>query len=163
MEDIQDLLDGLKRAPKIVSSFVQTIPQDKLDIKRGEGFWTITEHVNHLAHVQPMLLARLDRFMTEEHPEFIPFVPVKASGEPAPAPTMSTTLALDQFADFRARQLRILEDADDKAWKKTAIHPEYAYYSLYILTRHILMHDYWHMYRMEELWLTKDAFLTKME
>jgi len=27
------------------------------------------------------------------------------------------------------------------------------------LERHILMHDHWHMYRMEELWLTRDAYL----
>jgi hypothetical protein len=163
MEDIQDLLDGLKRAPRILSAFVQTIPQDKLDRKRGEGFWTITEHVNHLAQVQPMLLARLERFMKEEHPEFVPFIPINASGESVPSPAMSTTSALNQFADFRAKQLVILADADDIAWQKTATHPEYTSYSLYILTRHILMHDYWHMYRMEELWLTKDAFLTKLE
>ena len=45
-------------------------------------------------------------------------------------------------------------------WEKTATHPEYEQYSLIILARHILMHDHWHMYRMEELWLTRDEYLT---
>jgi hypothetical protein len=25
------------------------------------------------------------------------------------------------------------------------------------------MHDHWHMFRMEELWLTRDAYLTRLE
>jgi hypothetical protein len=25
------------------------------------------------------------------------------------------------------------------------------------------MHDFWHMYRIEELWLTRDGYLTKVE
>lgn len=41
--------------------------------------------------------------------------------------------------------------------------PEYALYSLFILARHILMHDHGHIYRMEERWLTRDAYLTKLE
>jgi hypothetical protein len=26
----------------------------------------------------------------------------------------------------------------------------------------MLMHDYWHMYRMEELWLTRNDYLTSL-
>ena len=44
-----------------------------------------------------------------------------------------------------------LEAADAGTWEKMATHPEYESYSLYILTRHLLMHDHWHMYRMAEL------------
>jgi hypothetical protein len=76
---------------------------------------------------------------------------------------MSIDAALDQFARYRASQLLLLESADKTTWKKTASHPEYDHYSLYILTRHILMHDHWHMYRMEELWLTRDAYLTRLD
>jgi len=46
---------------------------------------------------------------------------------------------------------------------KETSRPEYENYSLFILVRHILMHNHWHMYRMEELWLTRDAYLTKLE
>jgi hypothetical protein len=64
-----------------------------MNLRRGEGFWTVAEHVSHLAQVQPMLLDRFQRFINEDHPEF-------------------------------------------------------ESYSLYILTRHTLMHDFWHMYRI---------------
>jgi hypothetical protein len=48
-----------------------------------------------------------------------------------------------------------------EAWEKPGVHPEYDQYSLEILLRHILTHDGWHMYRMEEIWLAKDESLTK--
>ncbi len=162
MQDIQDLLEALRRTPKILSEFVRTIPQDKLDLRRGEGFWTIAEHVSHLAQVQLMLLKRIERFMNEDHPEFVPYIPGQAKEEPDNPPCMSTASSLYQFASYRDKQLLLLESADNITWKKTATHPEYEAYSFYVLTRHILMHDYWHMYRMEELWLTRDTYLTRL-
>ncbi len=163
MRDIREMLGALRQTPKILSEFVKTIPEDKLDLRRGEGFWTIAEHVSHLAQVQPMLLKRFERFMNEDHPEFVPYIPGNDKEEPDTSPRMSIGSALDQFASYRQRQLRLLESANDVTWRRTATHPEYEAYSLYMLTRHVLMHDYWHMYRMEELWLTRDAYLTRVE
>ena len=162
MQDIRDLLEGLGRTPKILSEFVKTIPEDKMDKRRGEGFWTVAEHVSHLAQVQPMLLDRIQRFMNEDRPEFVPYIPGNGNDEPDTPFRINMTTALDQFAQYRNKQLELLESANDITWRKTATHPEYESYSLYILTRHTLMHDYWHMYRIEELWLTRDAYLTKL-
>ena len=162
MQERRDLLEGLRRIPSILAAFVHTIPADKLDVRRGEGFWTVAEHVSHLAQVQPMLLGRFQRFMAEGLPEFIPYLPGVGEEEPATPPRMEMSAAFAQFADLRQQQLRLLENADDATWQKSATHPEYERYSFSILVRHTLMHDYWHMYRMEELWLTKDAYLTTL-
>ncbi|MBJ6750056.1 DinB family protein [Geomonas anaerohicana] len=162
MRDIPDLLDSLKRTPSILSQLVESIPEQKLDLRRGNGFWTITEHVSHLAGVQPMLLQRIERFLKEEHPEFIPYLPGQGEEEPDTPVRLEMTEALQQFAGFRMKQLELLKGLDEKTWCRTGTHPEYEAYSLYILTRHILMHDHWHMYRMEELWLTRDAYLTQL-
>ncbi len=162
MLDIPDLLESLKRSPNILSRFVRSIPENKLDLRRGEGFWTVAEHCSHLAQVQPMLIKRIERFMTEDKPEFVPYNPGGSTEEPDTPPRMSIESAIDQFTRDRAGQLLLLERADENTWKKQAIHPEYEEYSLYILARHVLMHDHWHMYRMEELWLTRDAYLTTL-
>lgn len=162
MEDIRDLLEGLRRAPRILTEFTKTIPESKLDLRRAEGFWTVAEHISHLAQVQPILLERFERFINEKHPEFIPYTPGKAEEEPGTPSRMNISSALDQFTDCRDKQLVLLDGADDITWKKVATHPEYEAYSFYILARHALMHDYWHMYRMEELWITRDAYLTKL-
>lgn len=162
MQDIQDLLEALRSSPRILSEFVRSIPENKLNVRRGEGFWTVADHVSHLAQVQPMLLKRFERFMNEDHPEFVPYFPGKGEEDYDPSFHKDTAESLRQVAHGREKQLELLEKADEATWKKTAIHPEYEEYSLYILVRHILMHDYWHMYRMEELWLTRDAYLTKL-
>lgn len=162
MDDRHDLFECLKRSPAILSHFVRTIPVEKLDLRRGEGFWTIAEHISHLAQVQPMLLQRMERFLDEESPEFIPYLPGDDATEPETPPPMSPDAALSQFTDYRSRQLRLLEGARETDWHKEGIHPEYEAYTLSIMTRHLLMHDHWHMYRMEELWLTRDAYLTKL-
>ena len=159
MQDIPDLLDGLRRSINILSAFVTALPENKLNRRRGAGLWTVAEHASHLAQVQPMLLERLQRFLDEDLPEFVPYIPGDDEKEDGPPAEMAMKAALAEFAKSRQRQLALLEKADDAAWQKTAIHPEYDLYTLYILTRHILMHDHWHMYRMEQLWLTKDAFM----
>jgi uncharacterized damage-inducible protein DinB len=161
MQDIPDLLNSLKQVPNILAEFVKTIPDDKMNRRRGDGFWTVAEHLSHLAQVQPMLLVRLERIDTEDHAQFVPYIP--GEDESSTPEMLPPVIALAQFAGFRETQLALLESTDPAAWQKTATHPEYDQYSLIILVRHILMHDYWHMYRMEELWLTKEEYLTKVE
>jgi uncharacterized damage-inducible protein DinB len=162
MKDIPDLMKGLESSARILSEFVQSIPADKMNLRRGGDFWTIGEHVIHLAQVQPMLLERLHRFMAEDRPEFVPYIPGDGEAEARP-PQITVNEALESFARSRAKQLALLEKADEAVWRKTAGHPEYELYTMHILVRHILMHDYWHMYRMEELWLTRDAYLTRLD
>ena len=159
MQDILALLDCLKRSVPILSQLVQSIPEKKLHRRRGDDFWTPSEHLCHLAEVQPMMLGRLQRFMNEDHPEFVPFIPGEGEADERPAPMVAAE-ALSAFADIRDRQVTLLEAADGDVWRKTGSHPEYEQYSLHILVRHILMHDHWHMYRIEELWLTTDEYLT---
>ena len=161
MHDIPDLIAGLKRSPRVLRDFVQSIPEEKRHQRRGDGFWTIAEHASHLAQVQPMLLERLQRFIDEDRPAFIPYVPADIEDDRLP-PEMKAADALESFAHSRDAQIAVIGTADDGVWQKIGIHPEYEQYSFTILVRHILMHDYWHMYRMEELWLTRDAYLTTL-
>ena len=154
-----DILDGLRRVPQVLSAMVLSIPEDRLDLRRGKGFWTIAEHISHLAEVQVMGLDRFQRFMKEDHPVFVPYIPPAKTDGPSTPHRMNITDALEQFADYREKQVLLLEEVDSAVWQKSATHPEYECYTLFIFTRHVLMHDYWHMYRMEELWLTRDDHL----
>lgn len=163
MRTITEIFDGLKAAPAILADFIRAIETDRLDVRRGEGFWTIAEHASHLAHVQPMLLERIQRFQEEDQPQFIPFIPADDLPDADLPATVPIDTALAQFTSVRNAQVALLARVDDDAWRKTATHPEYEDYNLPILVRHILMHDHWHMYRMEELWLTRDAYLTRLE
>ncbi|EPR37047.1 DinB-like domain containing protein [Desulfovibrio sp. X2] len=157
--DVADILDGLSRVPAILESFVRSIPEERLFRTRGEGCWTIAEHVAHLAEVQEMLLGRMQRILAEDTPRFVPFFPEEDEC-PAEKPRIDVNAALAEFAERRAALLEILPGPGDAAWQRGAEHPEYERYGLYILARHALMHDHWHMYRMEELWLTRDEYFS---
>ena len=161
MPDRDDILEGLRRSRRILEAFVRTIPTEHLNRIRADGCWSIAEHVSHLAQVQPILLERILRFMREDQPEFIPYIPGEDDAEERP-PVVEMAAAFEAFNGYREKQVALLETADDLTWQKVGRHPEYTLYSLYILVRHILMHDHWHMYRMEELWLTREAYLTKL-
>jgi len=41
-------------------------------------------------------------------------------------------------------------------WAKTASHEEYNNYSVFIMFRHLALHDFFHIYRIEELLLQKN-------
>ncbi len=159
MNDIPEILEGLRHAPAILRGLAAQIPAPLLERKRGEGCWSIAEHILHLAQVQPMFYERLRRIIDEEQAEIVPFFPEKDESA-APQREKSVDKALELFAEQRMLQVKMLESTTPKTWGKTAVHHEFELYGIYILARHILMHDHWHMYRMEELWLTKDAYFT---
>ena len=161
MNAAKELLTGLADSPAIMRQFALSIPKTALDRRRGQGFWTIREHLAHLAEVQPMISARLTRVLTEDKPVFVPYFPDENETESRP-PLPELQTILDDFERERRSQLGMLRTLTPADWKRTAVHPEYDRYGLEILVRHMLLHDYSHLYRVEELWLTKDEYLTAM-
>ncbi|QGY40560.1 DinB family protein [Pseudodesulfovibrio cashew] len=158
-EDVQAVLLGLSDSHAILSGFLAGVSEEALHTRRGEGFWTIAEHAAHLAEVQPMGLMRITRMLEEDTPEFVPFVPnEKEDAEKPSLPPMTQVLA--DFKKGRDAIVEKLKAASPEDWGRRAIHPEYKEYGLRIFARHIFMHDHWHLYRMEELWLTRDAYLS---
>lgn len=160
MKEIESLLFSLSAAPTVAAEFVRSIPESALEAVRAPGAWSIHQHISHLAHVQGMLLRRLERFKQEERPVISPYQPAK-EGESSPAePLLGITEALDELAFRRGRQIAVAESMPDDYWDREGEHPEYTRYTARILLRHILMHDYWHLYRVEELWLARDEYVS---
>ncbi len=157
----RSLIEGLKLGPGILEDFVSGIPEGQLHRKRGKGFWSLYEHTEHLALTQLMLHKRLERFVKEEHPEFVPYFPDK-EGEKKEKEIKAVADILSMYRRWRDKQVQLIEGGGAALWKKTATHPEYEQYSFKILVRHILLHDSFHLYRMEELWLARDEYLTEM-
>ena len=162
MNDTKELLEALNLSGKILDELVASIPQELYEVRRRQNFWTIAEQVDHLANVQPMLLERIKKFQQEDSPHFVPYIPKDEDGK-KDSRKVDIKNALKKFKSWRTKQIELLKSIDHNTWKKSATHPEYQRYSLHILVRHMLMHDYWHMYRIEELWITKDEYLTTLE
>jgi hypothetical protein len=105
-----------------------------------------------------MLLSRFQMFRDEEHPVIRPFLPGKSDPEDD-LTAMDWDSAVADFSSLRGKMLELIGSFDEAVWGREASHPEYSRYTPYILARHVLMHDHWHMYRIEELWLTTDEYL----
>ncbi len=109
-----------------------------------------------------MLYARLVRFRDEDHPDFEPYLP-DPQAPPTPRPeTADAAAALAAFTERREKMLSRIATYPLAIWQKSGSHREYTHYTAFGLLRHILLHDHWHMYRIEELWLTRDEFLTEL-
>lgn len=162
-DDIRAILYCLAESPCILKSLIAGIPEELLKIRRIPNKWSIHEHACHLAEVQPMLLERLKRFKQEDEPDFQPYVP-GATVTNEHLIRMNLGEQLQKFEEFRKEQILFFRSSFVKiveyaGLEKPGKHQEYSLYTPHILMRHILMHDHLHMYRIEEMWLTKDEYL----
>ena len=156
-DNLNILIKTLNNTPEIISNYVLTIPESDLEIKRGKDFWTIKEHIIHLEYVQDILHERILLFKNEELPIVKPYFP---KNEKINNKFKNINEILNSYKLKRNKQLELLRQLDDSDLVKEAKHDEYKKYNIEIILNHILFHDYWHMYRIEELWLTKDEYLT---
>lgn len=149
------IVEALKLNAEVLSGFIKSIPEEAM-MKRRKDFWTIYEHLDHLASAQAMLCGRIENFIQEEKPVVKPYNP---ADKPVIKKMRTITKLLEDFSKLRAKQVVLLEGCADDVWGKTAQHPQYSEYNFETMVRHILFHDGSHMYRMEELWLLKDEFI----
>ena len=149
------VIDALERAPSLVVPLVREVPAAILKRRPAPAKWSAHEHACHLAAVHPLFFERLDLMLSQEHPTIRPYLPDQDDPDDALL-RVDLEEALARFQQDRARlvsRLRTLAPAD---WDRTAEHGEYARYSVFIMFRHVAMHDHLHAYRIEELLLKKD-------
>jgi uncharacterized damage-inducible protein DinB len=156
--EIEDILHGLEKAPGLLASLVRGIPEAMRKKIRIQGKWSIHEHACHIVDVQPMLIRRFHQFKEEEKPVFQPYLPGQTAAVDH-LPEMDLEERLSTFAGLRQELIHLVRGFSQEEWEKTGLHEEYEMYTPRILLRHVLMHDFFHMYRIEELWLTRDAYL----
>jgi uncharacterized damage-inducible protein DinB len=149
-------LDTFKNLPKVVGNYISQIEEEKLEVKRAEDAWTIKEHVFHIVDAQDLFLARVKKFLSEQNPVIEPSFPENETK--VVNKRRSVKQALAKYRKLRKEQYLLIKNATESDIGKVGSHREYQKYSLPILLHHIIFHDYWHMYRIEEIWLTKDEF-----
>lgn len=143
--------------PEVIENYFRQIPSNALDIKRNESAWTIREHLVHLLGVQEMLLSRMKKIIDEPSPAIEPYFPDKQSRN-------DTNTGIDfeelfiEYKNYRAKEILLIIDLPDSILDKSASHREYINYTIRLMVNHMIYHEYWHMYRIEEIWLTRDEY-----
>lgn len=149
---------SLENNKAILKQFVERMAEQEIN-KRIKDYWTIYEHFDHLVVCQKLYLERLGYFINEEHPVMKPYTP-----EDKPNVGKATIEELiNEFCKCRDKQIRIIKNAKKDVWERTGSHLEYSKYSFEILIRHMIFHDSYHFYRMEELWIEKEELIEELK
>lgn len=158
MEDITDLIEGLSKTPKIIKNLIDSIPNDILKKRRIPNKWTIHKHLSHLFQAEIMIEHRFREFQLKVEPKFSKYSP-ELNENYDDWKEVDIYEQYNLFKKNRENTVTIVRSFNGLLWSRKTYHEEYKEYSAYILLRHVLMHDFFHMYRIEELWLIKDEFL----
>jgi hypothetical protein len=149
------VIDALSRAPEIVVPLVREFPLSALKRRPAPSKWSAHEHACHLAVVHGLFFERLELLLTSPAPVIAPYDPA-ADAPDDKLLRMDVHEALGRYVADRRKlveRLRALTPAD---WDRTAEHPEYIRYSVFIMFRHLALHDFLHAYRIEELLLKRE-------
>jgi hypothetical protein len=155
MNTTETLIEALARAPSIIVPLVREVRPSILRRRPAPGRWSAHEQACHLAHVHRLFFERLDQMLLEPAPVIRPYNP----GEQEPddhLSKMDLDESLDRYVADRERLVARLRQLGPADWTRTARHPEYRDYSVFIMFRHLALHDFLHAYRIEEILLRPD-------
>jgi len=149
------VIDALRRAPEIVVPLVREVPETILKRRPAPRRWSVHEHACHLAHVHSLFFSRLDLMLEDPHPVIQPYLPGDQDDDELLL-NMDLVESLDRYTRDRAQLVARLEQLGEDDWARAAEHGEYREYSVFIMFRHLALHDFLHAYRIEELLLRRD-------
>jgi hypothetical protein len=152
---VDTLIDQLERAPDLVVPLVLEVPTALLKRRPAPGKWSAHEHACHLSRVDQLYSDRLELVLSNPRPVIEPYDPAYSEAEDAFL-HMDLAASLERYVEQRrvlVSRLRALPAAD---WERTAEHAEYSHYSVFIMFRHVALHDLFHAYRIEELLLRRE-------
>ena len=149
------IIEAMERAPLIVVPLVREVPREVLKRRPAPRRWSAHEHACHLAHVHGLFFHRLDLMLREPAPVITPYQPGDQDDDDMLL-RMDLDESLERFVADRARLVERVRELSPADWGRTASHPEYRAYSVLIMFRHLVLHDFLHAYRIEELLLKPD-------
>ena len=154
MDTTTAVVDALDRAPGIVVPLVREVPPEILRRRPVPKRWSAHEHACHLAHVHWLFFDRLDEMLASPAPVITPYDPGRNDPDDRLL-KMDLEDSLERYVADRSRLVQRLRTLSPAEWARTAEHGEYSHYSVFIMFRHLALHDFFHAYRIEELLLKK--------
>jgi hypothetical protein len=154
VQSVSSVIDALERAPEIVVPLVREVPPTLLKRRAKSGKWSAHEHACHLAVVHALFFERLDQMLQNPAPVITPYDPGTQDPDDALL-RLDLDQSLESYVRDRVRLVRRLRELTPTEWGKTADHGEYSHYSVFIMFRHLSLHDFFHAYRIEELLLNR--------
>ena len=155
MNDTTNLIAALENSPGVIIPLIREVPPQYLKRRPSPTKWSAHEHACHLSTDDGLFLARLDLMLSAPAPYIRSMQP---SPEEESGALLSVDLdeALERYVRERASLVKRLKELSVEDWQRTAEHEAFSHYSVWIMFRHLLTHEMFHAYRIEELLLKKD-------
>ena len=154
LDSVPAVIDALERAPEILVPLVREVPLSILKRRPTSSKWSAHEHACHLAVVHALFFQRLDQMLATPAPVITPYDPGTQDPDDALL-RRDLDQSLDSYVRDRVRLVCRLRELTPAEWSRTAEHGEYSHYSVFIMFRHLSLHDFYHAYRIEELLLNR--------
>ena len=155
MSDTTALIAALENAPGVIIPLIRELPPEFLKRRPSPAKWSAHEHACHLSGSDEAFRARLDLMLSTSAP-FISSIINSPEVESGALLNVDLDEALDRYVRERASLVKRLKELSVEDWQRTAEHEAFSHYSVWIMFRHLLNHEMFHAYRIEELLLKKD-------
>src|SRR5262249_53578574 len=136
----QTLIATLEASPDIIVGLVREVPPQNLKRRPSPNKWSAHEHACHISTGDAPFLSRLELMLSDPLPHIMSMIP---SPEEEAGSLLNVDLeeALSGYVRERARVVMRLKGLTVEDWQRTAEHEEYNHYSVFIMFRHLLMHE----------------------
>jgi hypothetical protein len=154
-EQIECVLEQLARGPAVVRQLIYEVPPELRKRRPAPRVWSAHEHAVHLPAVQPIMMRPLDQMLRD------PAEPIKSYDPSRDDPDdallkLDLGTEMDRFDRERVAMLERLKQLTPDQWAIAVEHDEYSHYGVFIMFRHLALHDLYHTYRIEERLLRKE-------
>ena len=155
MSDTTILISALETAPGVIIPLIREVPPQILKRRPSLAKWSAYENAIHLSQSDASFLARLDLILSTPEP-FIEVIENSPEDEAGAMLEIDLNESLDRYVRERAALVERLKQLSPVEWQKTAVHEAFDHYSVFIMFRHLFVHEMLHAYRIEQLILKKD-------
>ena len=155
MSNTTALIIALENAPGVIIPLIREVPSQILKRRPSPGTWSAYENAVHLSQSDVAFRARLEMILSTSEP-FIETIENSAEDEAGAMLDIDLDESLDRYVRERAALVKRLNKLSPDEWQKTAVHEAFDHYSVFIMFRHLFVHEMLHAYRIEQLMLKKD-------
>lgn len=155
MSDTAALISALATAPGVIISLIREVPPQILKRRPSPGKWSAYENAIHLSQSDVAFRARLDLILSTPEP-VIKTIENSAEDEAGAMLDVDLDESLERYVRERAALVERLQQLSPEEWQKTAVHEAFDHYSVFIMFRHLYVHEMHHAYLIEQLMLKND-------
>jgi uncharacterized damage-inducible protein DinB len=141
------LLDALASMPKDLHFTLRRTTETAVHIRSTLDHWAIADVLHHLAVIEPLYLARLQKIVGEERP-FLPLLHPETKPNPTPTPLAELLTAVGVARQHTLAYLQNLKLGD---WQRQAVHETTGPTTLRFMVQHLVAHDTEHLNQLAQI------------